>query len=79
MGANKAALSRRNSVKQVLIDIVKSGVVLRGAGSGTAGTVINLTGSPHKAINVAGSGSWSLGSAVAITNAYVPSGTRTLP
>jgi Ca2+-binding RTX toxin-like protein len=60
------------------LNLTVSGVVLRGAGSGEGGTVLHLTGSPHKALNLAGSGSRTLGMPVTITDVYVPSGTRTL-
>jgi hypothetical protein len=60
------------------LNINTSGVVLRGAGSGTGGTILNLGSTAHNAISVAGSGSWAIGSSVAITNSYVPSGTRTI-
>jgi len=59
------------------LNLTVGGVVLRGAGSGTGGTRINLTGSANKAIGIAGSGSWTLGSAANITAAYLPSGGRT--
>jgi hypothetical protein len=58
------------------LTIGASGVVLRGSGSGTSGTVINLTGSAHTFLNVAGSGTWSQTGAVSITGSYVPSGSR---
>src|SRR6185369_4649907 len=55
-----------------------SGVVVRGSGSGTNGTVIQMTAaSPMTLFNVAGSGSPSESSTVNITNLYVPSGTTT--
>jgi len=60
------------------LNLNASGVVLRGAGSGTTGTILSLGSTAHNAINVAGSGSWAIGSSVAITNSYVPSGTRTI-
>jgi hypothetical protein len=57
------------------LSIATSGVVLRGSGSGSGGTVLNLTVSPHLALSVQGSGSWqTVGSSVSITDAYVPSG-----
>ena len=59
------------------LSIGTSGVVLRGAGSGSGGTLINLTGSAHTFINLAGTGSWSQTGAVGITSSYVPSGGRT--
>src|SRR5262245_61011587 len=57
------------------LSIAASGVVLRGSGSGSGGTVLNLTVSPHLALSAQGSGSWqTVGSSVSITDAYVPSG-----
>ena len=57
------------------VNITAGGVVLRGSGSGASGSVLNLTGSPHLAISVSGSGSWqTVGAAASITDAYVPSG-----
>lgn len=53
-----------------------SGVVLRGAGSGAGGTSLEMTGSPHVAIVIRGDASTrNVGQPVAITDAYVPSGT----
>jgi F5/8 type C domain len=54
--------------------ISTGGVVLRGSGSTSSGTVINLTGSDHSFIRLAGTGSWSQSGAVAITSGYIPSG-----
>jgi hypothetical protein len=60
------------------LSIAASGVVLRGSGSGSGGTLVNVTGSPRNAISFAGTGSYSMqGTAAKITDAYVPSGTRT--
>ena len=57
------------------LSITASGVVLRGAGSGAAGTVINMTGDPFLFLSIAGSGSWqSMGDSASMTDAYVPSG-----
>src|ERR1051326_2030832 len=39
------------------LKIAASGVVLRGSGSGTNGTVIHMTGTPHDFLDVQGSGS----------------------
>ena len=52
------------------------GVVLRGSGSGSGGTTLNMTsGAPHLAFSVAGAGSWTtVGSSVSMTDSYVPSG-----
>ncbi|HEV3415613.1 MAG TPA: hypothetical protein VG056_02320 [Pirellulales bacterium] len=54
-----------------------SGVVLRGSGSGPNVTTIEMTGSPHGCISIAGPRSASaVGNPVTITDAYVPSGTN---
>jgi hypothetical protein len=59
------------------LTISTSGVVLRGAGSGS--TTLNVTGAPRVVLSVAGTGSWQTsGSGIAITDAYVPSGTRSV-
>jgi hypothetical protein len=56
--------------------IKSSGVVLRGSGSGPNGTTINMTGNPHICFSIIGGGeSRPVGRPVAITDAYVPSGT----
>jgi hypothetical protein len=62
------------------LTIKASGVVLRGAGSDAkTGTRLELTGDPHQAITVAGSGSWKVeGSSQAISDAYLPSGSSQL-
>jgi hypothetical protein len=55
--------------------ISASGVVLRGSGSGRGGTAIKLTGAPHRFLQIRGAGRWEpAGRPVAITDAYVPSG-----
>ncbi len=57
------------------VKIAASGVVLRGSGSGDDGTLIRVTGPPHRFLDVAGAGSWQPdGAAGVITDAYVPSG-----
>lgn len=57
------------------ITIKASGVVLRGSGSGVAGTTINMTGRPHLCISIPGVGEPRIvGRPVAITDSYVPSG-----
>lgn len=56
------------------LTINQSGVVLRGSGSGTTGTVINARGTPFRFISIMGSGPAATSSAVSITDAYVPSG-----
>lgn len=60
------------------LKIGAGGVVLRGAGSGAGGTTIEMTGSPHAAIAIESKGApRATGQAVAITDAYVPSGAGT--
>jgi hypothetical protein len=58
------------------LKIAASGVVLRGAGSGTTGSSLVMTGAtPFTAIQVEGSGSYgTTGSPVSITDGYVPAG-----
>jgi hypothetical protein len=57
------------------LSIRTSGVVLRGSGSDPSGTIINMTGNPHTAFTVAGTGSYqTTGSSAAMTDSYVPSG-----
>ena len=57
------------------LQIAASGVVLRGSGSGTNGTVLHMTGSPHTFLSIQGSGSpQAVGNAASITDTYVPSG-----
>jgi hypothetical protein len=57
------------------LNITASGVVLRGAGSGGDGTVINMTGDPFLFLRIAGTGSaQSVGSSTLITDMYVPAG-----
>jgi hypothetical protein len=61
------------------INITASGVVLRGSGSGSNGTVITMTGAPFLGINVAGTGSWqNVGTPQVITDNFVPSGAKTV-
>jgi hypothetical protein len=51
------------------------GVVVEGSGSGSGGTILNMTGAPHLMFSAGGSGSWSTtGPAVNMTDSYVPSG-----
>ena len=56
--------------------IATSGVVLRGIGPGPAGgTVVRVTGPPHRFLDISGEGSWVRDpTAVSIVDAYVPSG-----
>jgi hypothetical protein len=57
------------------LNLRASGVVLRGSGSGTGGTVLNMTGgAPHLLFSVGGSGSRKTGASTTMTDAYVPSG-----
>ena len=59
------------------LSIAASGVVLRGSGSGAAGTLVKITGAPRGAIAISGTGGDSTaGTAATITDAYVPSGAR---
>ncbi len=58
------------------LKIQKSGVVLRGSGSGDGGTSIVLTGTPHRFLEIRGAGTWAAdGKSAAIVDAYIPSGT----
>jgi hypothetical protein len=55
--------------------IAAGGVVLRGGGSGDAGTIVRVSGPPHRFLDMSGAGSWHLeGQPAAIAEAYVPSG-----
>jgi hypothetical protein len=57
------------------VKIAASGVVLRGSSSGDGGTLIRVTGSPHRFLDVAGAGAFEPdGPPAAITDAYVASG-----
>jgi len=59
------------------LGIHASGVVLRGSGSGSGGTVIRVGGAPHTAIVISGSGDRSrTGAATTINDAYVAAGSR---
>jgi hypothetical protein len=54
-----------------------SGVVLRGSGAGSGGTVLDVSGTPRLFVSLAGSGSWTtVGGSATLTESYVPSGTR---
>jgi len=55
-----------------------SGVVLRGAGSGTTGTLLDLGAASHTAFAINGAGTRTLGAATAITNTYLAVGSRNL-
>jgi hypothetical protein len=57
------------------ISIATSGVVLRGSGSGSGGTIVNVGGSPRTVITIGGTGKWTASStSTNVTDAYVPSG-----
>jgi hypothetical protein len=61
------------------LSIASSGVVLRGAGLGKNGATILMTGSPHLAIDIAGS--WQqtgAGVDTTIVDAYVPAGASSI-
>jgi hypothetical protein len=61
------------------LHFTKSGVVLRGAGSGAGGTELKFTGTPRRVMFVTGAGERVLDSAssVGITDEYVPAGSTT--
>ena len=53
--------------------IAATGVVLRGSGSGETGTIIRVTGPPHRFLDLTGTGTWQPdGAPAAIVDAYVP-------
>ncbi|OLE74140.1 MAG: hypothetical protein AUG74_03800, partial [Bacteroidetes bacterium 13_1_20CM_4_60_6] len=57
------------------LNIAASGVVLRGSTSGR--TIVNMIGPPFLFLRISGSGTWqTIGAAAAITDGYVPSGTK---
>ena len=58
------------------LKIAASGVVLRGSGSGTTGSLLVMTGAtPFTAITMTGAGSYgTVGTAATMTDSYVPSG-----
>ncbi len=58
--------------------ISAGGVVLSGSGSATDGSVITMTGNPFTLLAVSGSGAYTRGTAVPITDSYVPAGASTL-
>jgi hypothetical protein len=60
------------------LTIASSGVVLRGSGSGTGGTLIRTSG-VSLAVRIAGSGSPATANSVSITGTYLPSGSQTIP
>ena len=57
------------------LKINASGVVLRGSGSGSDGSILNLTGKPHNCIEVRGQvSSKGIGDSTIIVDSYVPAG-----
>ena len=61
------------------LTINASGLVLRGSGTGSAGTKINLLGSPHVFIQIGTpQNAKMIGAATRITDSYVPSGVTTI-
>jgi imidazolonepropionase-like amidohydrolase len=55
--------------------IAVSGVVIRGTGPGEDGTIVRVSGSPHRVFDISGEGTWQpQGQPAAITDAYLPSG-----
>jgi len=61
------------------LSIASSGVVLRGSGSGAAGTTLNVTGSARTVLTIGGMGERATtGAAATVTDAYVPSGSVTV-
>lgn len=61
------------------LTISASGVVLRGAGDGNGGTTVEMTGSPHQALRIAGQLEQTpTGVSTFVTDAYVPAGAMTL-
>ena len=61
---------------ETTLKINASGVVLKGSGSGTDGTILNLTGKPHNGIEVRGQVvSKGIGDSTIIADSYVPAGT----
>jgi hypothetical protein len=74
-GIRGAVLLAPGSFKvSATLKITTGGVVLAGSGSDANGSVITMTGSPFTLLSVSGSGSYTPGTSVAITDAYVPSG-----
>lgn len=57
------------------LTVAASGVVLRGSGSGTGGTLFNMTGAPHLLLSIRGSGSpQTVGNSATITDSLLPAG-----
>jgi hypothetical protein len=60
------------------VTITASGVVLRGSGTDATGTVLVVTGAPHRVLEIGGSGNWEReGTPAVIADSYVPSGADT--
>jgi len=60
------------------VTIAASGVVLRGGGAADGGTVIHLTGGPHRFLEIRGAGALrAVGNSAAINDAYIPAGAST--
>jgi hypothetical protein len=58
-----------------MLTIAASGVVLRGSGAAEGATLIQVTGTPHRFLDIAGSGTWQRqGESARIVDAYVPAG-----
>ena len=61
------------------LTISAGGVVLRGSGSSESGTILRLTGTPHRLLTIHGEGSYqTTGRHVPIADSYVPSGASSL-
>ena len=57
------------------LKIGADGVVLRGSGSGEGGTIVRMTRTPHRLLDISGAGTWQVeGTPVAINGPYVPAG-----
>ena len=60
--------------------IGSSGVVLRGSGSGDTGTIIRVTGPPHRLLDILGAGTWQPdGPPAAIVGCVRPIGSQSRP
>jgi hypothetical protein len=79
-GFRGAVLLERGSYEVAgSVRIAASGVVLRGSGSGVNGTVLRVTGAPHRVFTVGGTGTWQPEETrAAVTDAYVPAGSSTV-
>jgi len=76
-GLRGAVLLRPGSYELAgALTIGAGGVVLRGSGSGDGGTIIKLTGPPHRFLDIRGTGTWeTVGNSTAISDPYIASGT----